>query len=179
MKTLVANYQQGDTLAAERICQTFTSLVKSLTRRQYVYNSYGEDAENMLWLWLLEFITTYEGDNFRMLPGLIRRHLICKLMRSAEQNSRRWNTEQTTDLSDVSYTNIPDKNDALQKELLTLSINQELTLLPKKQQHILRRFYLEKESQNSIATSLHCTTRAVRLQQNAALQSIRKRFIGA
>ncbi len=100
-------------------------------------------------------------------------------MRCAEQNSRRWNTEQTTDLSDVSYTNIPDKNDALQKELLTLSINQELTLLPKKQQHILRRFYLEQESQNSIATSLHCTTRAVRLQQNAALQSIRKRFIGA
>ena len=100
-------------------------------------------------------------------------------MRCAEQNSRRWNTEQTTDLSDVSYTNIPDKNDALQKELLTLSINQELTLLPKKQQHILRRFYLEQESQNSIATSLHCTTRAVRLQQKDALQSIRKRFIGA
>lgn len=131
----------------------------------------------MLWLWLLEFISTYKGNNFRMLPGLIRRHLICKLMLCAEKNGKRWSTEQTTDLNDNFYVNIPDKKNELQKKLLSLALKQELEHLPSRQHNIIRRFYLEQESQANIAHSLNCTTRAVRLQQNAALKSIRKNFM--
>ncbi len=177
LKTLIHSYQQGDPLSAELLCQNFAPLVKRLAHRQYVYNSYGEDAENMLWLWLLEFFTTYEGDNFRMLPGLARRHLICKLMRTAEQNSRRWKTEQTTDLSDTSQMDMVEENDLLQQTMLNLALKQELDYLPKKQYHIIRRFYMEQEPQKEIACSMHCTPRAVRLQQKAALKSIRKNLI--
>ena len=174
LQQLVLDYKQGDTLAAERICQGFTPLVLRLAHRPYVYNSYGEDAENMLWQWLLEFITTYEGDNFRMLPGLIRRHLIFKLIRCAEQNNRRWSTEQTTDLEDMLHIQLADEKDDLQQEILACALKQLLEHLPKKQYHIIRRFYLEQESQKSIADSLHCTPRAVRLQISAALKSIRE-----
>ena len=128
----------------------------------------------MLWLWLLEFITTYEGDNFRMLPGLIRRHLIFKLIRCAEQNNRRWSTEQTTDLEDMLHIQLADEKDDLQREMLAYALKQLLEYLPKKQYHIIRRFYLEQESQKSIADSLNCPPRAVRLQISAALKSIRE-----
>ena len=111
----------------------------------------------MLWLWLFEFLESYTGNNFKMLPGLIRRHLLCKLMRSTERNNRRWSAEQTTDLSDTSTHDFVDNNDLLQREMLTLAIKQGLALLPPKQQDIIRRFYLEQEPQTKIAESLHCT----------------------
>ena len=131
----------------------------------------------MIWLWLLEFLKTYTGNNFKMLAGLVRRHLLCKLMRSAESNNRRWSFEQTTDLSNTSNYDFVDDNDLLKKEMLTLAIKQGLALLPPKQQDIIRRFYLEQESQTKIAESLHCSTRAIRLQQNAALKTLRENFI--
>lgn len=177
LKKLVHQYQEGDYLAAECICQSFTPLVKRLAHRPYVYNSYGEDAENMLWLWLLEFLKFYKGDNFKKLPGLIRKHLIFKLMRSAEYNSKRWNAELITDFEDPKQVNRIEENDALQLEVLSLALKQVLQLLPSRQKEIICRFYLNQETQGEIAKSMHCSTRAIRKFQSAGMKTLRKNFI--
>ena len=45
--TIVQNYQQGDSLAAEQLRQKFYPLISKLSHRHSMYSIFGEDAENI------------------------------------------------------------------------------------------------------------------------------------
>ena len=92
--TIVQNYQQGDSLAAEQLRQKFYPLISKLSHRHSMYSIFGEDAENMAWLLFYEFVYEYKGNDFKRLPGLIRRFLIFRLLRLMEQQGTRWDKEE-------------------------------------------------------------------------------------
>lgn len=75
LKTIVQNYQKGDSHAAELLRQQFSPLIYKLSHRHSMLASFGEDAENMTWLLFYEFIASYKGNDFKRLPGLVKKIL--------------------------------------------------------------------------------------------------------
>lgn len=75
LKALVQAAQQGQQEAIDRLCDKFKGLVKKEAHLSYVQDALGEDAENTLWEIFLEIIYAYQGNKYRLLPGLIAQRL--------------------------------------------------------------------------------------------------------
>lgn len=72
--------QSFDQQAIDRLCQLFKPLVLAEAYKSYVVGNLGDDAQNTAWEIFLEFIHNYQGNKYRLLPGLIQMNLCYKLM---------------------------------------------------------------------------------------------------
>lgn len=170
------SYQGGNTKAAEALCKGYASLVSKIAHRYSVCNSYGEDAENMLWVWFLEFLSAYKGNDFQRLPGLIKRFLAFKMLREQSKSCRRWSKETCTDYDASYFAEQEDSKDALQGMMTNVALEQELEQLPPQQREVIRRIYLYGESVQKIAQDLHCTERNIWHHKKRALKTLREKF---
>lgn len=75
LKNLVEAAQRGEQQAIERLCHDFAPLIYKEARRTSVQSALGEDAVNTAWVIFLEFIQKYKGNNYRLLPGLVQKHV--------------------------------------------------------------------------------------------------------
>ena len=80
LKSLVQRAQARDQQAIDRLCSAFTPLIYKEARRSYIAAALGDDAVNIAWEIFLEFIHAYKGNNYRLLPGLVQKHLYYELM---------------------------------------------------------------------------------------------------
>lgn len=174
LKTIVQNYQQGDTHAAEQLRQQFYPLIYKLSHRHSMYSTFGEDAENIAWLLFYEFIHEYQGEDYIRLPGLVKRFLIFRLLRQMQQQGVRWDTEEF--LESESFVDKAIECEAIQRLLNSTSLQEEFLRLPEKEMRVLKEFYFKNNTQKEIARNLDCTSRSVRTYKNLALSRLRKRL---
>ena len=83
LKNLLCAAQNYDAQAINSLCQVFEPLVVKEARRSHITAMLGEDAVNIAWQILLEFIHGYKGANYRLLPGLLQKHLHYALLHAA------------------------------------------------------------------------------------------------
>ena len=176
LKTIVHDYQKGDTNAAELLRQQFSPLIYKLSHRHSMLTSFGEDAENMAWLLFYEFIASYQGNDFIHLPGLVKRFVIFRLMNIFEHNSIRFNLEQLDEFNhDSSLTQIA-SSETLDNTVDKVIVEQILKDLPSQQHRVLEELYLQDKTQEQVATTLCCTTRYIRKCKNLGLKNIKKKL---
>ena len=80
LKNLVKAAQCFDQRAIDRLCEAFRPLIIKEAHRSYVFGNLGNDSENISWELFLEFIQSYQGNSYRLLPGLIQKHLYYNLL---------------------------------------------------------------------------------------------------
>jgi RNA polymerase sigma factor (sigma-70 family) len=145
-------------------------LVYKLSRNHCVYSVLGEDAENTLWMIFYDFLYKYAGDDYKHLPGLIRRHLVQRLINTLKREGKRWDVEHYLDedtLSKKTYS-----KDDLQDVLNNLALAQELDLLPTEQSQLLKDIYYKGTTQKQVAYSTNCSTRSIRRHHAKALNAL-------
>ncbi len=172
---LVPLARQGDALAITALCNAFTPLIMHLSHRSVVYKVFGEDAENTVWVLFLEFICNYEGENYRHLPGLVRKFLIFKLVRMMSREGYHWDTHATAFTDELE--SVPAAEDALQETVLHIALCQELAQLSPKQQLTLQQLYFKELPQEVAARNLHCSERNVRKLKKISLYKLRKQLL--
>ena len=175
LRATVQGYQQGNSHDAERLRQAFSPLVSKLSHRHCVYSVLGEDAENTLWMIFYDFLYKYTGDDYKHLPGLIRRHLIQRLINTLKKEGKRWDVEHYLDEDALS--NKPYGKDDLQDVLNNLALAQEMDLLPSEQAQLLKDVYYNETTQKQVAYSTNCSTRSIRRHQTKVLSALRSKLI--
>lgn len=80
LKELVLNAQNGQQQAIDQLCAAFKPLIMQEAHYSYIAQALGEEAENTAWMLFLEFIMSYKGKNYLVLPGLIKVHLHYSLL---------------------------------------------------------------------------------------------------
>ena len=173
--TIVQNYQQGDSLAAEQLHQKFYPLISKLSHRHSMYSIFGEDAENTVWMLFYDFIYKYDGDDFKHLPGLVRRFLIYRLLRALVKEGKRWDIERCLDDEEDFCT--PSYKMDLQDVLNNLALAQEMDLLPVEQAQLLKDVYYKGYTQEQLACSTNCSTRTIRRHQTKTLSTLRDKLL--
>ena len=176
LKTIIQNYQQGDTHAAEQLRQQFYPLIYKLSHRHSMYSTFGEDAENIAWLLFYEFMYSYDGENFIKLPGLVKRFMVFRLINGVVHNKLRFDYEQLEDFDpDGELSNTLTTN-GIEPCLSDINFSNLLAKLPSKQQFVLREIYLKGKSQVQVAKALNCTPRSIRNYKNEAVTRLKKRL---
>ena len=172
--TIVQNYQRGDSLAAEQLRQKFYPLISKLSHRHSMYSIFGEDAENMAWLLFYEFVYDYKGDDYKRLPGLIRRFLIFRLLRLMEQQGTRWDTEEH--LESETLVDVATECEQIQNFLNDTALQEEILRLPEREMQAVQEFYFKNHTYTESARNMNCTPRNVRYYKGLALSRLRNHF---
>ena len=175
LKAAIQAYQQGNSHAAERLRQAFAPLVYKLSHRHSVYSVLGEDAENTVWMIFYDFIYKYKGDDFKHLPGLVRRFLIYRLLRAMIKEGKRWDIERC--LNNEEDFSTPSYKMDLQDVLNNLALAQEMDLLPVEQAQLLKDVYYKGYTQKQLACSTNCSTRTIRRHQTKALSTLHNKLL--
>ena len=171
---LVQNYQRGDSLAAEQLRQKFYPLISKLSHRHSMYSVFGEDAENMAWLLFFEFIFDYKGDDFKRLPGLVRRFLIFRLLRLMEQQGMRWDMEEPLESKDSVEETA--ECELLQKMTDDIVLQEALSHLSHKELRVIEEYYFKDKTQKEIASKLNCDERSVRRYHKKAMTCLKRQL---
>ncbi|MBQ4104158.1 MAG: sigma-70 family RNA polymerase sigma factor [Clostridia bacterium] len=174
LKAAVKAYQEGNSYAAERLRQAFAPLVYKLSHRHCVYSVLGEDAENTVWMIFYDFLSKYKGNDFKHLPGLIRRFLIFRLLRTMQKEGKRWDIERCLDEDDT-FLETAHQED-LQDVLNNLALAQEINLLPPTQAQVLKDVYFKKSTQEQVACSTNYSARHIRRYKRKALNTLRTKL---
>ena len=171
---LVQNYQRGDSLAAEQLRQKFYPLISKLSHRHSMYSIFGEDAENMAWLLFFEFIFDYKGEDYKRLPGLVRRFLIFRLLRLMEQQGMRWDTEEPLESKDSVEETA--ECELLQKMTDDIVLQDALSHLSHKELRVIEEYYFKDKTQKEIASKLNCDERSVRRYHKKAMTCLKRQL---
>jgi len=173
---LIPAARNGDANAIEQLCQKFAPLILKISHRQTVYNVLGEDAENTLWVWFLELLASYTGNDYLTFPGFVRKHLVLRIMNIFKYYNVRFNAEQLSTMDENSpIAEIPTE-DKFYSLLDKLSIEQEFDVLTNQQSVVLKRFYDDGASIEQIALDLKMAPRTVRYHRAKAVYKLKKRL---
>jgi len=170
LKNLVEAAQKGDREAIGRLCHDFAPLIYKEARRTNVQGALGEDAVNTAWVIFLEFIQKYKGSNYRLLPGLVQKHVHYGLLHSITKN-KHLNKETTleNELLTLSYSPIDEATGKL-------SLKQAVNQLSEKEKLVMHYCYEANISQKAAAAELGCTERSVRRYHSQALSKLKNQL---
>lgn len=169
LKNLVEAAQKGDREAIGRLCHDFAPLIYKEARRSNVQGALGEDAVNTAWVIFLEFIQRYKGSNYRLLPGLVQKHVHYGLLHHAGKSNQS-NTETSLEAALPSLIYSP-----MEAVNAKLSLKQTLLQLSEKEKLVL--YYKEKLPPKAIAAKLGCTERSVYRHYAKAVTKINKQLV--
>lgn len=176
LRELVPAAKNGDAVAIERLCESFSPLVYSLCHRQTLYDILGEDAENTVWVLFLDGVANFDGKRCEGFPGFISRHLDSRIKNIIKHNYYRYKWEQLSALDgDDDALRVASK-DGLSPMLDNLAVEQELALLPKDRAYILEQLYDNNKSPEELSSILKISPRTVRYHRQAGLRCLRNRL---
>ena len=175
LKSLVQQAQTQDQQAIDRLCSAFTPLIHKESRRSYIAAALGDDAVNIAWEIFLEFIYAYKGNKYRLLPGLVQKHLYYELMHRVYRNK----PEQAV----LSLEATPDDEQQLQiadeKQLIAASedkllLEKLLAVLTDKQRLLIEAIFMHGLSLREYAQSQGISFTAAYKMQLKALARLQE-----
>lgn len=170
---LVHGAQEKNREAINELCKKFEPLIYKLTSSSYIRDSLGEDAVNDAWVYFLEFIQAYDGDDFKHLPGLIKTSLKFRLMHQRDASVIK-QLELTLSGNDNPEAQIANpKNEILDFETIQ-TIKDLFSSLSKAQCQVLTMHILEKESLVDISEKLGKSYHSVYALYCKGIKKLRK-----
>lgn len=161
--------------AAQKLYEQFRGLIKNEIRAENVQAALGQDAENTAWEIFYSFIHGYKGDDFKHLPGLIKKHVHFKLLHKLHQEGCLYDCEHidTQKDDDISRQYIDPQNHIASSEqsmLLSNALNQ----LPDKQRDVIDDLYFQGLSLRECRLKRNCHRNNIYKQQQNALANLKK-----
>lgn len=177
LKSLLQRAQARDQQAIDRLCAAFTPLIYKEARRSYIAAALGDDAVNMAWEIFLEFIYAYNGNKYRLLPGLAQKHLYYELMHKVYRNK----PEQAIISLDAAADNEQQLQIADEKQLLAkledkLLLEKLLAALTDKQRLLIEAIFMHGLSLREYAQSQGISFTAAYKMQLKALSRLREKL---
>ena len=117
-----------------------------------------------------DFMYNYDGDDFKHLPGLVRRFLIHRLINTMQKESKRWDIERFLDADAMQ--NIPSHKEDLQDVLNNLALAQEASLLPSNQFQVLQDIYFNGRTQEQVASATNRSSRQISRYHKTAIHTL-------
>ena len=170
LKGLVLAAQAHDQNAIDSLCEAFRPLIMKEAHLSYIQNKLGEEAENTAWQIFLEFIMSYEDDDYAMLPGLLKVRLhfaFFHLVYRKKEIIMHLLLDETDDDGNKIYN--PACSDTFTERLeLRSELNYALGILSKKQRDIIRATVLGDMDLNTYSKNKNISyTAAYKLQKKA------------
>lgn len=177
LKNLLMAAQRFEQPAIDKLCADFTPLINKEAHRQSVFNALGEDAVNIAWEIFLEFIHSYKGNNYRLLPGLIQKHLHYRLLDRLHQKGCLLDCD-ALDADETFADTIADKHDYIAEADTRLSINTAVSKLSDKQQTVIRELYLHDKDIKTFTGSTGLNVQTCYTHKMRALSILKKQLAG-
>ena len=175
LKSLVQRAQACDQQAIDRLCSAFTPLIYKEARRSYIAAALGDDAVNIAWEIFLEFIHAYKGNKYRLLPGLVQKHLYYELMHRVYRNKPEQavlSLEATAD--DEQQLQIADEKQLIAASEDKLLLEKLLAVLTDKQRLLIEAIFMHGLSLREYAQSQGISFTAAYKMQLKALARLQE-----
>lgn len=137
LKNLIEAAQRGKRTAIERLCHDFAPLIYKEARRTSVQSALGEDAVNTAWVIFLEFIQKYKGSNYRLLPGLVQKHVHYGLSDKIRRKKSVTSSLSLDTSAETTVMEIADKNNAITQYEEAEALSSALSKLTLKQRDVI------------------------------------------
>lgn len=171
LKQYIKELQNNNPQAGALLCATYEPLIRSLVFKRRISQSLEEqDAYQIAFKAFWELVSTYQGEDFEHLPGLIKKAVSDALSRAIYKNSRITSNEDLIIDGEDAQELAGEDNYAA--KLSELALAQGMAHLSQRQRAILEKRYFESETQQQVASSLKCSDRWIRKQENAALDAL-------
>ena len=170
LKNLVQAAQRYEQHAIDKLCEDFKPLIYKEARQANVYAALGEDAINIAWEIFLSFIYKYKGNNFRLLPGLVQKHVHYELLHKITRQ------QSITDCASLDADNnieIAAKDDIANWEH-SLFITNALTKLTIKQQSIVQEIILQDNSYIAYCNKYKCSQKTAFKHRAKAIKKLKE-----
>ncbi len=175
MESNVKKFQAGDyEEAGSFLCKNFAPLIKSIAHKRTVYTIYGEDAESIAWEFFFEIINSYRGNNFKKLPGLIKKYINFKFYRLTRNEFNGFCNKEIVGMDETFYISDKKEEGSIENSLTKISLMQEIDKLSLRQQEMIIRYYFFGEKRKEIAQSMNCTEQNITILKNRALALLLK-----
>lgn len=148
-------------------------MINKEARRDSVYKALGEDAVNTAWEIFLTFIYKYEGNNYRLLPGLIQKHLHYRLLDLLHQEGCLLDCDAIDAAEDFAAT-LPAKHDVIAECEAKLSLDGAVDKLAKQQQLVINEVFLKDLSLQECSKKYGLTKQSCHVYKTRALKQLKK-----
>lgn len=174
-KQLITAAQNGDKTALEKLCLAFEPLFYSEMRREMFYNALGfEEGLSLARLKFIELVLTYNGADYEHFAGYVR----CRIHYALYDEVKKiWTDENkkaplpTNDEQDSALT-----DNTIEREELSLLLNQALAKLTDKQRAAIILIYLNGHSNKETARLLNCSPAMVTKHHKLALKNLKAKI---
>lgn len=172
---LITAAQNGDKTALEKLCLAFEPLFYSEMRREMFYNALGfEEGLSLARLKFIELVLTYNGADYEHFAGYVR----CRIHYALYDEVKKiWTDENkkaplpTNDEQDSALT-----DNTIEREELSLLLNQALAKLTDKQRAAIILIYLNGHSNKETARLLNCSPAMVTKHHKLALKNLKAKI---
>lgn len=179
---MITAAQSCDQRAIDRLCEAFRPLIITEAYRSYVVGKLGQDAENTAWEIFLEFIQSYHGNKYRLLPGLIQKHLYYELLHKVyPENPTSVQPELVLDETDGDgkrLFDIPYNSKAFDNVASSSYIKALLQSLTQKQRDIIMSTIIGEQSLDEYRLQHGISFKVAFLRQQTALAKLREAIKG-
>ncbi len=173
LKNLVEAAQKGSREAIDRLCHDFAPLIYKEARRSNVQGALGEDAVNTAWVIFLEFIQRYKGNNYRLLPGLVQKHVHYKLLDRLHQKGCLLDCD-ALDADDNAKAAIVDKRDYFAESIERLSMDKAVCQLTKKQRELIKAIDYDGIDIKTYSIQHNCSRQNIHQTHKSALNRLKE-----
>lgn len=146
-------------------------------RQSSVYNALGEDAVNTAWEIFLSFIYKYDGNNYRLLPGLIQKHVHYGLLHALHQEGCLLDCDALDAGEDYADT-LADKHDVIAECEDRLSIKSAVNKLANQQQLVINEVFLQDHSLKECSEKYGISKQSCYTYKLRALRLLKKHLSG-
>lgn len=173
LKNLIEAVKRFDQYAIDRLCKDFEPLINKEARRDSVYKALGEDAVNTAWEIFLSFIYKYDGNNYRLLPGLIQKHLHYRLLDLLHQQGCLLDCD-AIDASEGYADTLADKHDIIAESNDRLSVDGAVDKLTAQQKLVINEVFLRDLSLQECSKKHGLTKQSCHVYKTRALKQLKK-----
>lgn len=161
--------------AAEKLYEQFRGLIKNEIRAENVQAALSQDAENTAWEIFYSFIHGYKGDDFKHLPGLIKKHVHFRLLDKLHQTGCLYDCTSIDSIGDDdSSKQIKDPRDYISDKEQSIMLDNALNSLPNTQRDIIDDVYFRGLSLEECRRKLGCHRSNIYKRQQLALKGLQK-----
>ena len=173
LKKLVEAAQRREQPAIDKLCEDFAPLIYKEARRANVRAALGEDAVNIAWEIFLRFIYKYEGNNFRLLPGLVQLHLRYRLLDELQPKGCR--QECCSLEAQEEWGNLlADERDVIAQSELRVLLERAMETLGAKQRAVITELFFYDSSLQACSEKYGLTKQSCYVYKKRALGLLRK-----
>lgn len=174
-EALITAAQKGDKTAMEKLCIFYEPLFRKEMRREIFYKTLGfDEGLSLARLKFIELVLTYNGADYEHFPGYVRCRIHFALYDEVKKIWADENKKAPLPQTDEAESALTDN--VIEREELSILLNQALAKLTPKQRTAIISIYLNGHSNKETAQLLNCTPAMVTKHHKLALKNLKSKI---